>query len=167
MQSIATYAADGTRLRNYPLSSIEYLLGLDEIEVRRNSRGHITKAFFRPTPTSSSMQQTALMGQSYSYEQLLPSGHHAWKHRNFVSQEDEKDAVDEGVDPKELEEYIRNTFRSVALSVLAQPPAKAPSNVVAIDSVPAKRAAVRKRGRNSFRGPKIRPIEFDSERHAA
>ena len=166
MKTIATYAADGSRLRDYPLSSIEYLLAKDAITVRRNVRGEIRKAFFRPTLNTSALLKTAHLGQSYSYEQLLPSGHHAWKHREFITPEQVLELENEGIEATDVERFIQQTFCAVKLSVLARS-TKLPANVVAIDAFPEKRAAVRKLGRKKLTGRIVRPIEFDSQRRAA
>jgi hypothetical protein len=99
---IPTYDADGTRLRSYSPAAIERLVSLNRV-VPTIRRGRIVCATFRERDGSNPLRHSAHMGQRYSFDELLPSGHHAWKHKSL---------------PKDASEdlFVRAIFRGVALS---------------------------------------------------
>ena len=159
LTTIPTYAADGRRLRNYPLLQIENLLTSGAVRVDRNRRGEIKAANFLPV-SGSAANISAFMGQTYSFHEHLPSGHRAWKHSSLF-RGSVRELLDADASERERDEFVRNIFRAVPLSVMAASadvatPAPKPAKVISIDSYRKKRPAV-----------SARPIEFDSERRAA
>jgi hypothetical protein len=131
--SIPTFGADGRRLRSYSLPAVERLLSLSKVVVRRNRRGRITSACFRPTDGANPLRLTALMGTRYSYQQQLDE-HRAWSHRRLIQRQDVEALMgEELLDEVEIDVYVRAVFRAVPLSVMRRDPRKTP-----LDRVPAK-----------------------------
>lgn len=168
--TVPTYSADGKRLRNYSLASIESLLVSDRVAVERNRKGEITCATMRPADKSNPILKSAHMGQSYSFLQNLPSGHRAWSHSRLL---DESELTSEGI--ADAEKFVRDIFFAVPASVSRIEKPLAPvisieeyrnrskrlAPVVCIDAFRVRRHASMKRASAA------RPIEFDSERRVA
>ncbi len=156
--TIPTYGADGQRLRNYPLRSIEWMLSLDEVVVQRNRKGSIVCAHLRAEGGALTILDSAYMGQHYSFDERLPSGRSAWRHSPLLQRADRKNLMSEGFNSEQVDRFVRRTFRAVPLSCMSRtrlegPPT--PAKVVSIDSF-------RKRGLENSR-----PVEFDSENRRA
>ena len=161
MSTIPTFSADGKRLRNYSLASIEKLLEQDRMAVERNRAGKITCATMRPADRSNPIATTAHMGQSYSFLEHLPSGHCAWSHSRLL---DASEATAEGI--ADAEAFVRNVFMQVPNSIAAVERKLAP--VICIDEFrrKAKRLApvicIENFREKRKRVGTSRPIEFDS-----
>jgi hypothetical protein len=155
---VKTYAADGRRLRDHAHGSIERLLALSRVVVRRYERGRrkglIKVAQYRPLSGANPLRITCHMGTRYSIDELLPSGHHAWKHRELPQRQYVEFLLGEPVeDEAVLDLYLKAIFRAVPLSVLRRerptpPPRRPVSKVVSIDAfrkrvtaTPAQKAA--------------------------
>jgi hypothetical protein len=120
---IPTYSSAGVRLRDRSLESIENLLSLSHVVVRRDSKGRIRSAFFRPASGANPMRLNALMGQKYSYLERV-GDRRAWSHRSLLQKQDIEALTGVPVDSEaEVDLYVRGVFRNVALSVMAQPAA--------------------------------------------
>jgi hypothetical protein len=146
---IPTYAADGRRLRDYPESSIQRLLALDKVTVTYKRKGKIACAFFRPLDGANPLRRSAHVGTRYSFEEPLPSGHFAWKHRRLLQSQEIEELLGEPVeDERHLDLFVRSIFRAVPLSVMRTTPPSptAPaSNVISIEAGRGLRRANRKR----------------------
>lgn len=157
-KTVPTYAADGRRLRSYTLEAIERLVKLDLVAVQRNRHGRIVLANFRPVDGANPIRTTAHLGTKYSFNEHLPSGLTAWKHRALLRDERALAATlgELADDPADADLFIRRVFRAVPLSCLTQSEG-APAKVVSIDAGRRKRKA----------SGTARPVEFDSERRIA
>lgn len=182
--TVPTFAADGRRLRNYTPEAIEHLLSLSLVAVERGRKDRIKCAFFRPTSGASPVRPKAHMGTKYSSNELLPSGHHSWKHRRLLQSQHLEEILGVPVaNEKELDRFLQSVFRAVPLSCLVsnfdgkpemtpaaeqQPKAavmsKADRKVVAIDSFAARRYSF---GTAKKPEQPNRPLEFDSQLRAA
>ena len=156
---IPTFRADGRRVRDYSLEAIERLLGLSLIVVKRSRKGRITCAQFKSDAGANPLVKSAHMGQQYSYEHHLPSGHCAWSHRDLIQRQDVEALFGETVESRQdVDLYVRAVFRAVPLSCLVVKahvaPRPKPAKVVSIAS-----------GRR-FRKTPPRPVEA-GERRAA
>jgi hypothetical protein len=153
-QKIPAYAPDNsTRRRSYSLEAIERFLALDLVVAIRGRKGKILRVYFRETDGGNPLRTSAHMGQAYSYNQPLPNGRHAWKHRKLVRDERDLAALfgEPPDDPVEADLYVRAIFWAVPLSCMTQPTPEdptppTPAKVVSIDSARRKR-----------------PVEFDSQ----
>src|SRR5438270_11528274 len=87
VSSIPTYASDGRRIRSYSLPAIERLLSMSKVVVRRNRKGKIVSASFRPHDGASPLRGTCNMGQRYSM--LVRVGdYRLWQHRRLNPPQD-------------------------------------------------------------------------------
>lgn len=154
--TVPTYASDGRRLRRYTLEAIERLEKLDLVAVQRNRNGRIVCAHFRPADGANPIRSTAHMGTQYSFDETLPSGHSAWKHRALLRDERALASLfgEQPDDPADAELFVQAIFRAVPLSCMA---GKTSPKVISIN-------AGRKR---KTKPTAARPIEFDSERRIA
>jgi len=160
---IRCYAANGSRLRDRSLASVETLLSLGKVSVSRNRKGTITGCQFKSDGGANPILQTAHLGQMYSFEQHLPSGHTCWKHRALLQSQAVEALFGEPVESRtDLDLYIRSIYMNVALSVKVEAPrtrpARSAANVVNI----ADFEHLRKPTQRKASGPS-RPIEFDSQ----
>lgn len=164
-QKIPAYAPDNsTRRRSYSLEAIERFLSLDLVVAVRGRKGKILRVYFREPDGGNPLRTSAHMGQAYSYDETLPSGRSAWKHRKLVRDERDLAALfgEPPDDPIQADLYVRAIFRAVPISCMAQakpeePPPPTPANVISIEA-----------GRKRKREPATaRPLEFDSELRAA
>jgi hypothetical protein len=137
---IPTYAADGGRIHPRTPESIARLLSLSLIVVKRNRKGAICAAHFRPTDGANPLRATANMGQRYVYEQPVGNGYHAWTHRELIQRQDLEMLLGIKLDSREdVDLYLRGVFRAVPLSCMAaagrkpQPP-RTPAKVVSIEA---------------------------------
>jgi hypothetical protein len=182
--SVPTFAADGRRLRNRTPESIEHLLALSLVVVERGRKDRIRAAFFRPTDGATPVKPRAHMGTKYSYNEHLPSGHTAWKHRRLLQSQqlEELLGIPQASD-EDLDRFLQSVFRAVQLSCMvscfdqkpemtpASEQRKAKSNLVAISSAKKKNNVVSITSSKSA-GAKVhvlpaRPLEFDSQLRAA
>ena len=160
---IPTYAADGARLRNLSLPAVEHLLSINDVIVRRDKAGNIKRAQFIEVLTPGPQKENgSLVGQTYSYLQNLPSGHRAWRFSELLCSESKEQLSAEGLEKEDIERFLMATFRAVPLSCMSAAP-----KVVSIGEFERERKTIRLLARASYRGPKLRPIEFDSQRRAA
>jgi hypothetical protein len=136
---IPTYAADGRRLRDYALSSIERLLTLHLIIVARNRKGKIVCAHFRPVGGANPLRRAAHLGTRYSFELPLPSGHFAWTHRRLLQSQEIEALFGELDDRDDADQFVRAVFRAVPLSVMRPKPPSPPAPAAA----PSQQAAAR------------------------
>jgi hypothetical protein len=128
--AIPTYAANGVRLRNRSLASIETCLHLTppRVVVKRNKRtGRITSAQFMPLPRDSSavdgkeeVRSRAPLGQRYSFRDaaINHGGHRPWRFCEFPTPGDMR--RDPFVEPADIEAWHQAMFRAVPLSCLAK-----------------------------------------------
>ncbi len=125
---IRTYAASGRRLSDSSPERVERLLALGFVVVRRNRRGAITLMQFKRDAQSGPIHKHAHMGQHYSFEEPLPSGYYAWKHRELVRDERDLQALfgEKPDDREEADRFVRAIFRAVPLSCLATDRPKTP-----------------------------------------
>ena len=176
---IPTYAADGARLRNLSLPAVEHLLSINDVIVRRDKAGNIKRAQFIEVLTPGPQKENgSLVGQTYSYLQNLPSGHRAWRFSELLCSESKEQLSAEGLEKEDIERFLMATFRAVPLSCMSAVASPGPEikakaktakspKVVSIGEFERKRKTIRLLARASYRGPKLRPIEFDSQRRAA
>jgi len=80
---IPTFAADGRRLRNRSLQSVENLLALSMVVVRRGRRGQILAAQFRPLSGANPLRHSALSGTRYSFHGQ-GAMRMVWSHRDHM-----------------------------------------------------------------------------------
>lgn len=152
-QKIPAYAPDNsTRRRSYSLEAIERFLALDLVVAIRGRKDKILRVYFREPDGGNPLRASGRMGTKYSFDQTLPSGRSAWKHRELVCDERDLAALfgEPPDDPVEADLYVRAIFQAVPISCMTQPQSPTPAKVISIDA-----------------GRKARPIEFDSERRAA
>jgi hypothetical protein len=127
---IPTYAANGVRLRNYSLTTIDACLGMlpPSVVVKRNRRtGLITSAQFMPLPKDSSavdgkeeIRKHAHMGQRYSTLAVVDDlGHRAWRYTPLRTPYEMR--RDPDLTPADLERWLQAKFRAVELSCLIFP----------------------------------------------
>lgn len=140
-RDVPTFRADGRRVRDYSSEAIARLHALGLIVVGRSRKGRITCAQFKSDAGANPLVKSAHMGQQYSYEQALPSGHYAWRHRELIQRQDVEILFGERPENKrELDLYVRAIFRAVPLSCLRTPepvssfPAPARVKVVSIET---------------------------------
>jgi hypothetical protein len=126
-KGIPAYTANGLRLGNYSLGSLERYLALTpaRVVVKRNKRtGRITSAQFLPLPENSSavdgkgsVRTSASMGQRYSYaEHVDESGHSVWSFVKFLTPREM--LLDPDVSVADCERWLQLCFRAVPLSCL-------------------------------------------------
>lgn len=159
-RQIATFSPSGGPLRRYSLSAIERLLSMDRVVVKRNHHGRIVEAIFRQADGASPVRATAHLGTAYSFEEPLPSGHYAWRHRALVRDESSLEALFGELpdDRQDAELYVKAIFRAVPLSCMARPkpltpPTKTPGKVLPFAAGKRKPKAA----------AASRPLEFDSQ----
>jgi hypothetical protein len=164
LRLIRTYAANGARLRDRSLESVETLEALGKVAVRRSKRGTITVCQFRSEPNGANpIAKTAHLGQVYSFRQELPSGHRVWKHRALVqSQAVEALFGEPAEDPQALDTFVRSVYLHVALSVITEPAPRTPPTPAKVVNI-AGYAARRRPSDKKARRDAPRPIEFDSQ----
>lgn len=130
-KAVPTFRADGRRVRDYSMEAIARLLALGMIVIARSRKGRITCAQFKSDAGANPLVKSAHMGQQYSYEQALPSGHYAWRHREMIQRQDVEMLFGERPESKrELDLYVRAIFRAVPLSCLRSTPEPAASSPV-------------------------------------
>ena len=152
-RTIPIYSADGTRLRNRALASIDQLLADGKVVVERNRRGRIVCATFRPArQAAGALRQKPHAAPAYSYPQALPSGRKAWRFSALITADDLQDLSEQGVSAAEADRYVRGLFLTVSASVMAAPPAP-----VSVAAKPRRRAEV-----ICISSVRRRPVEFDS-----
>jgi hypothetical protein len=125
---IRTYAANGRRLSDSSPERAERLIELGKVVARRDRRGRIRLIQFKHDCGAYPLQATAHMGTRYSYEEPLPSGHYAWKHRELVRDERSLEALfgEKPDDREEADRFVRAIFRAVPLSCMTKPNKLAP-----------------------------------------
>lgn len=102
---IPVFEPDGTLARRLKMSRIQALLADRLITVDRDSYGRIRRAYYRNGDGSPGVRPTAHMGQAYVHRELLPTGHHAYKHKPL---------------PRgQADLFVRSIFRRVALDCMA------------------------------------------------
>ncbi len=102
---IPIYDGAGSRAGMRSLESINRLLAVNLITVVRKRNGTIVRAIMRQADGAPGVRPTAHMGQSYVHRELLPTGHHAYKHKPL---------------PRgQADLFVRSIFREVALSCMA------------------------------------------------
>ncbi len=144
-ERIPTFAADGRRLRNYSVESVERLSNLHLITVVRAGRkGAIVSAHFRSPGGASAIKRTAHLGQKYSYLARIGQSR-LWQHQPLLQRTDRRQLEADTADDRAAAElYIRGIFRAVPLSCLQHQPGTSThpgAKVVPIDSLrPAKKA---------------------------
>jgi hypothetical protein len=117
---IPTYRASGRRWRDHALPTIERWLALGLVVVSRSKKGRITCAQFKSDGGENTLVAHAHMGQHYAYEQHLPSGHYAWRHRDLHQRQEVEAHFGEKLDTREaVDLYLRGIFRAVPLSCMA------------------------------------------------
>lgn len=102
---IPIYDNVGSRAGLRSLESINRLLAVNLVTVVRKRNGTIVRAIMRQPDGSPGVRPTAHMGQSYVHRELLPTGHHAYKHKPL---------------PRgQADIFVRSIFRRVALDCMA------------------------------------------------
>jgi hypothetical protein len=129
VQKIATYSAEGRRIRDYSLPALRRLAGQRKVYFSYGSRGRLLRATFLPHD-GSKLLRTAHVGQSYSYpERLTGTTLHAWCHLPFFALRDD---AGQPLDVIESELFVRAVFRAVPLSCLRRPDPPPSPKVVSI-----------------------------------
>lgn len=166
--NVPTFSSDGKRLRNYSRVVLEKMAASGRVAVERNRADLIVCATMRPSDGANPILKSAHMGQSYSFEQILPSsGHRVWSHKELVDTRDLKAS-----EANAAQAFVRKLFLAVPLSVAVVEKPLAP--VVCIDDYRQKQKRLAPvlciaefRDRAPRSGKANRPIEFDSEKRAA
>lgn len=121
---IPTYSAAGNRLRPYAVSAVERLLSLSLVAVTRDRKGRICSAHFRPQDGANPLRSTCHLGQRYSFRQHVGS-YRVWSHRVLIQRQDcEALAGAPPESPQEIDQFMKDIFRAVPLSILKKEPAK-------------------------------------------
>ena len=123
---IPMYAADGitrlhgVRFRDYSLAMIERLLAESRVVVRRNRKGRIVSAQYRPDPERGDalpLSASALAGTRYSFlEQIYEV--RVWSHRRLIPRQDLESMAGKPLERVEAELFVQSIFRAVPLSCL-------------------------------------------------
>lgn len=131
---IRTYAANGRRLSDSSPERVERLLAIGKVVAGRDRHGRIRVIQFKNDCGAYPLQATAHTGTHYSYEQPLPSGHYAWKHRELVRDERDLEALfgEKPHDREEADRFVRAIFRAVPLSCMKRERPKRLAEVVDI-----------------------------------
>lgn len=135
MRRIPTYTADGARLRDYSLASIERLLEQERVTVQRAPTGVILCASFRPTderqnplPGRNPVAKKVHRGTYYS--SLKSDGNsRVWQLHKLPTSRDFEHLYGRPRNRRESELFARAVFRSVERSVMREKTAP----VIAID----------------------------------
>lgn len=105
LDMIPVFEPDGSLARRSKLKRIQELLADRLVTVDRDSFGRIRRAYYRNGDGTPGVRPTAHMGQSYVHRELLPTGHHAYKHKPL---------------PRgQADLFVRSIFRTVELSCMA------------------------------------------------
>jgi hypothetical protein len=171
---IKCYAANGSRLRDRSVASVETLASLGKVSVTRHRRtGTIIGCQFKSEALGANpILKSAHMGQSYSFEQHLPSGHTCWKHRALLQSQAVEALFGDTVESRNaIDRYIKSVYMNVALSVIVESPRTAPAPAASASNKVVNIADfehLRQPSQRKATGP-ARPIEFDSQlrRHVA
>ena len=143
MQKMATYSAEGKRMRDYSLAALLRLAGLRKVYFTFGSRGRLLHATFLPHDGSRLLKRTAYKGQKYSYSERVGDTHRAWKHADMLSPASIQSLVRRPLVAREIDLHIRAIFRAVPLSVMRrepEPPPPSQAKVVSIASARRKPA---------------------------
>jgi hypothetical protein len=78
---VKTYAASGRRISDSSVERAERLANEGLVILQRDRMGRIRCMQFRRDAWTGVVRKSPPNGTKTSYAELLPSGHHAWRHR--------------------------------------------------------------------------------------
>jgi len=102
---IPVYSPEGCCVGTRSLESIQRLSECNMVTVVKNRKGFVMEAHFRQADGRTGIKPTAHMGQAYSVNESLETGHHAWKHK--------------GLPKGKADSFVRSIFRAVQLDCMA------------------------------------------------
>lgn len=117
---IPTYRANGRRVSDSKPDRAARLLQEGLVAGSYTRHGRLRSIQFKHDCGRNPVSKRAHQGQRYSYPAHLPSGYHAWTHRDLIGKHDIEGLFGE-LTPAELQNrelFIRSVFRAVPLSVL-------------------------------------------------
>lgn len=105
-------------MRDYSLAAIKRLLALSKIVVRKNRRGEIVAAQYRPECGANPLRLTAFCGTRYSFLERIHESR-LWSHRRLLPRQDLEQLAGEPLEDDKLRErYLQAIFRAVPLSCI-------------------------------------------------
>jgi hypothetical protein len=175
---VPVYGANGKRLRNRSMASVETLLEQGKIMLTYTKRGAIKAAQFLDGGGANPIRTTAHLGTQYSFHNRIRQDAplFAWEHRPLVQPQDIEALFGETVESQlDRDLYVRAIFRAVPLSCMTggQLAGETPQTPSPEAPAAAKRVlsiadfADRRRMIRAKREGLHRPVEFDSEMRAA
>jgi hypothetical protein len=96
---VPLYRYDGTVERWMTTNAILGLEAAEKVTVIRKRNGQIARAFRRQADGKTNLLRTAYMGTKYSFNELLPTGHHAHDLKRLDGKRHGKDYAPEHLRP--------------------------------------------------------------------
>ncbi len=140
VRMIRTYAADGSRRRDYSATACERMAKLGMVALQKNRYGEPISATFLPEAKDSQsslnpLRRSIPTGVYYSFEELVAERFWVWTHRPLISRAELREMLGPALQDERIaaEDFLKTVFLAVPLSLFEK---RKPSRT------PASRAAV-------------------------